>query len=262
MLFSYYERPGLHWSRQQTVTFVDKLREVATLSFGLTSPDLLPQYQCLVYDGLNDKIIVVASDPSGHLLGFLSSVLLPIPGLQHPVIHMGLMCARPEALSHGLTQRLTSRLLRGYLTNHVDALLGLRKIWFTNTACVCRTLGAIALELDMVYPSPQFPPSNGPPSKTHVLIAETIATSDTLRRALYIPPSSEYDKTTSVFRGSVPGTIFMKEKEDERYHHRDPEITKFYQELMNWENGDEVLQVGMLSVWALVAHWKKTLAKL
>lgn len=54
----------------------------------------------------------------------------------------------------------------------------------------------------------------------------------------------------------------MKEKEDERYHHRDPEITRFYQGLMNWENGDEVLQVGMLSVWALVAHWKKNLAKL
>lgn len=175
---------------------------------------------------------------------------------------MGLMCARPEALSHGLAQRLTSRLLRGYLTNHVDALLGLRKIWFTNIACVCRTLGAIALELDMVYPSPQFPPSNGPPTETHALIAETISATDAFRRALYIPPSSVYDKTTSVFRRSVSGTMFMKDKEDKRYHHRDPYINKFYQELVNWENGDEVLQVGMLGVWSLVTHWKKTMAKL
>lgn len=252
MLFSYHEQPGLRWTKDRTTILVDQLRDVATDAFGLSTPSLLPNYQCLVYDGLDDKIIVVATDCTGRMLGFLSCVILPIPTLQNPVIHLGLMCVRPEALCHGLTQRLTRQFLQGYITSHIDVLLGIRKIWFTNCACVCRTLGAIARSLDTVYPSPQYPPSNGPPTRTHALIAESIAASDALREAMYVPSSAEYDGKNSVFRGSAQTTIFMKNKDDARYHHRDRTMTDFYQALMDWQRGDEVLQVGQLGIWALV----------
>lgn len=261
---AYYERPGLHWSRRKIELFVDQLRHVAALSLGLSSPKLLPQYQCLIYDGLDDKLITVAYDPSNsdRVIAFLSGVLLDIPSLSHPVLHLGLVCILPEFSSGGITQALCNRLARGFITKRPDVMLGLRNAWFTNCSSVGRILCGAAMALDMVYPSPQHPPSNGPPTTAHALISDAIANSPSFRASMYVLPTATFDHTANVFRGSVEGTVFTKKKEDESHHHRDIELNGFYADLLDWERGDEVLQVGCISLLSVLKHWRKMKAKL
>jgi len=60
---------------------------------------------------------------------------------------------------------------------------------------------------------------------------------------MFISPDCIYDPEQSVFQGSVKDTIFVKEPNDERYHYRHRKTHDFYDSRINWERGDEVLQV-------------------
>jgi len=117
-----YIRPGLSWSPEKQREFVAELREVVMGSFGFTHESQLPAYQCLDETpegaGLNDKVIVVArervqwpSDRRGKMLAFNSAVLLSIPRISTPVLHLGLTCILPCARSYGLTKVLTARVV-------------------------------------------------------------------------------------------------------------------------------------------------------
>ena len=48
--------------------------------------------------------------------------------------------------------------------------------------------------------------------------------------------------------------MFQKDADDTRYHHRDPELNRFYLERMHFDDGDEVLQVGHASLLALAGY--------
>lgn len=257
-----YICPGLSWSLDKQREFVTELREVVIESFGFTDPSQLPAYQCLVWpDGtpegasLDNKVIAVARErthfPSkgpGKMLGFNSAVLLPILGLPSPVLHLGLTCIIPSARSYGLTKSFTTRIIT--LTFLRLTTAHSQKLWITSLACVVSSLGNVAREFDNVWPSPAHP--NGPPSEMHAHIAAYIAQSPNLRKELYIPSGCIYDADKSVFQGSVKGTVFSKERNDERYHHRSGEMNKFYDSRIDWERGDEVLEIWNISLTNVV----------
>ena len=252
-----YIRPGRSWSLEKQREFVAELREVAMESFGFTDQSQVPAYQCLVWPdetpegaSLDDKVIAVArehtqfpSDGPGKMLGFSSAVLLPIPGLSSPVLHLGLTCIILSARSYGLTKAFSSRIIT--LTFLRLTALHSEKLWITSLACVVSSLGNAAQEFDNVWPSPAYP--NGPPSGTHAHIAAYIAQNPKLREAMYIPSGCVYDADRSVFQGSVKGTVFRKERKDRRYHHGSKEMNTFYDSRIDWERGDEVLQIWNLS---------------
>jgi len=252
-----YARPGLSWSIEKQRGFVAELREVAMQSFGFTHESQLPAYQCLVWPdeappggGLEDKVIAVAREcvPSssqhpGKLLAFNSAVLLPIPGLSSPALHHGLTCILPSARSYGLTKIFTGHVcMQAFLRFVVPRG---EKLWITSVTCVISSLGSVAVGFRNVWPSPECPHS--PPSKTHAHIANSIAGSPSLRAAMYIPPDRVYDADKSIFQGSVKCTVFAKERNDVRYHHRRGDVQKFYDSRLDFERGDEVLQVWNIS---------------
>ena len=252
-----YICPGRSWSLEKQREFVTELREVVMESFGFTDPSQLPAYQCLVWPdetpegaSLDNKVIAVAREctqfPSkgpGKMLGFNSAVLLPIPGISSPVLHLGLTCIIPSARSYGLTKSFTTRIIT--LTFLRLTALHSQKLWITSLACVVSSLGNVAREFDNVWPSPAHP--NGPPSEMHAHIAAYIAQSPKLREEMYIPSGCIYDTNKSVFQGSAKGTVFRKARNDERYHHRSSEMNTFYDSRIDWERCDEVLQIWNLS---------------
>jgi hypothetical protein len=63
-----------------------------------------------------------------------------------------------------------------------------------------------------------------------------------------ISPAAVLDEDALVLRGSVPGTCFEKRPGDPRYHHRDAALTRWYAERMDFASGDEVVQVGRMSI--------------
>jgi hypothetical protein len=239
---SFLYRPGLSWPEERLARLSAELREVASTCF-----DPMPVYQCLTgtREELSRNVITVARDVSGQMEAFSSTVLLEVEGVG-TVLHLGLTCVRPTARSQGLTHRLLLRLLFRYLL-HRGLLRG---TWVTNVSCVLNTLGSVGMFFEDVYPSSAGPAA---PSRTHRLIAQAVDTH--YREPIYISRESEFDWETFVFRRCSRTTVFRKRADDTRFHHREPDINAFYSRLLNFEDGDELLQVGRWGVLSLPRYF-------
>ncbi len=238
----YLYRPGLKLNDQQRAELVEHFRDCASTCF-----DEIPDYQVMrgTQEELSDKVIAVAWRKSdGRMAGFCSTILIPVTGVGN-VMHLGLTCVRPEDRSSGLTHILTHKAVAGYLFRRKP----LGRVWITNCAAVLSSLGNVALHFEKIYPAPS---GNMMPSKTHMKIAKEI--SETCRDAIYIHDHAEFDPVHFVFRGSVEDTVFQKDEEDERFHHRNCELNDYYLSIMDFDNGDEVLQIGYASPLTGLKH--------
>ncbi len=231
----YLYRPGLYWTDQEMACYHAELEEIARDYFRQ-----VPQYQCLsgARKELERNVITLARDPKGRLLGFCSAVILDVDGYKN-VLHLGLTCVKKEARSLGLTHLLTSKLLFNYLIRTSP----FKSIWVTNVACVISSLGNVALYFERVHPSP-FTQSG--PSPDHIRIARAIDRK--FRSPIAINEDAQLDLDTFVFRGSVGNTAFQKSRKDKQYYHRDAAITEFYLNRLDFEKGDEVLQISKASL--------------
>lgn len=231
----YVYRPGRTYGDRLLGHLVAELRDT-----GATCFDELPDYQCLrgTRNEMADKVISVAWRRDGKIAGFCSAVLLPVEGVGK-VFHMGLTCVRPEDRGSGLTHQLSSKALITYLMRRHP----FGRIWVSNCACVLSSLGNIALYFDNVYPSPFR--KNGP-ARTHRLIASAIDLR--YRGKMYVMPGARFDMSSFVFRGSVTDTVFQKEETDGKFRHRYQQLNRYYGGLMDFSRGDEVLQVGTVSL--------------
>ena len=239
--FQFLYRPGLYLPDDALQRMVPELQRVGAECF----PEI-PDYQCLTgsREGLMDKVMVVAWRPDGKVAGFCSAMLVKVPDMGH-VLHLGLTCVgiddRGAGLTHGLTSRLVIRnLLRGN---------PFRRQWVSNVACVLSSLGNVARNFDNVYPSPYYKDA---PSAAHLKIARAI--DKNYRPQIYIDDTAQLDEKAFVFRGSVHGTVFQKDANDTRYHHRNVTLTAWYQRLLNFEQGDEAIQIGHYS-WATLLRY-------
>jgi len=191
----------------------------------------------------------VAWRPDGKIAGFCSAALLPVEG-KGDVLHLGLTCVRPDNRSGGLTHTLTSRVLVQYLVQYRP----FSKVWVSNVACVLSSLGNVAMHFEEIYPSPF---GSERPSPDHMEVARSI--DYYYRDKIYIAGDSRFDAAAFVFRGSVKDTCFQKGDDDQRFFHRDRELNEFYQNLMSFDNGDEVLQVGYVTLMTYVKYAAKKL---
>lgn len=227
--------PGLTMAPDDLNLLVAELREVASECFHET-----PLYQALSgkKQELDRAVICLARDKSGRLLGFCSALALPVDD-HGDVLHLGLTCVHPDARGLNLTHHLTSKLLLTYLWKKAP----LKGTWISNCACVLSSLGNVAMYFEDLYPSPYGVKQ---PTQTHHHIAQAIDAQ--FRESIAINEAACFDASQFVFKGSVDGTVFEKDAEDARFHHRDPALTQFYQDLLNFEQGDEALQIGRVSL--------------
>jgi GNAT superfamily N-acetyltransferase len=238
----YLDRPGLRLDDEALSTLVAAMQAVAATCF---SP--VPHYQCLTgrREDLDDKVITLARDRrTGRIVGFCSAIVLPAERVG-TFLHLGLTCVDPSARGGGLTHALTSKLVLRYFLRH--RLFG--RLWVTNVACVLSSLGNVALFFDEVHPSPF---AQRPPTRSHRAIVEAIDHSH--REAIYILPEATLDADAFVFRGSVRGTMFQKGRDDRRFWHRNAEVNQYYRQILDFEEGDEAVQVGWVDVPTLLRY--------
>ena len=237
-----YYRPGLYLDKKDCNRLVREIRDTAGTCF-----DEIPEYQVMkgTRDELIDKVIAVAWRRDNKIAGFCSTVLLPVSGVGE-VLHLGLTCVRPEDRKGGLTHILSNKALSGYIMRRRP----FSRVWISNCACVLSSLGNVALHPDNVYPSPFA--GNERPSSKHLKIA--LAINDYYRDKLYIRNESKFDADNFIFRGSVKDNVFQKSADDEKYFHRKLELNNYYRNMMDFRNGDEVLQIGHASVLTALKH--------
>lgn len=227
--------PGKTLSLQQQAELVTELRDVAASCFVET-----PQYQALSGEQseLEKAVICLGRDENGRLLGFCSALSLPVDH-HNNVLHLGLTCVHPDARGTNMTHHLTSKLMLKYLLK--ESLFG--ETWITNCACVLSSLGNVAMYFENLYPSPYGVKQ---PSQKHLDIAKSVDAYH--RESIAINSAAVFDAERFVFKGSVDGTVFEKDSNDQRFHHRDESLTVFYQNLLNFDQGDEALQIGKVSL--------------
>lgn len=233
-------KPGTYMSDFEIKKLVYDIREVAATAF-----DPIPEYQvmCGTREELSDKVIALAWDKT-TLAGFASTVELYIPTIGN-ILHLGLTVVRPEHRSNGLTHLLMQKAITSYI---MKKAIYFDKLWITNCAAVLSSLVNVALHFEQVYPSPK----NVTYTSQHKIIAETI--NILYRDKLYIRPDSYFDSQNHIFKGSVKGTVFQKDASDTSYYHRNKEYNEYYKNLMDFSNGDEILQVGFASIPAAIRH--------
>ncbi len=227
--------PGKTQTQEQNVKMVEEMRTLASSCL-----DEIPHYQVLTgeVEELERAVIAFARDKNGKLLGFCSALILPVENVGN-VFHTGLTCVHPDARGEKLTHKLTSKVLLNYLFK--ESLF--KDTWVTNCACVLSSIGNVALYFEDIYPSPFGIEA---PSMTHLHIARDIDTK--YREQIAINDSARFNLDSFVFEGSVEGTFWQKDPDDKRFHHRNMKLTNYYKDLLNFESGDEVLQVGKVSL--------------
>ncbi|MCG3173593.1 MAG: hypothetical protein GMKNLPBB_01792 [Myxococcota bacterium] len=243
----FYHRPGLSMSDAERGELVSGLREVAATCF-----DSIPEYQSLVgtREALSDKVITAAFRPDGTMAGFCSALLMEVEGVG-TVLHLGLTCVHVNDRGTSLTHQLTSKLVIGYMLRKRPV----GRLWVTNVACVLSSLGNVALNFEDVYPSPFY---FGRPTDAHLAIARTI--SRRYRKDIHISESAALDERNFVFRRSVENSVFQKDSGDRRYHHRNEILNQYYQHILQFGEGDEIVQVGHVSSLSAVMYMARKLA--
>ncbi len=242
-----YHRPGRHMGAAELQRFHGEILAVAQ-----TCLEEIPHYQCLTGDVKQYErlVIAVARDRQGRMIGFCSAYLLEAGDIGD-VLHLGLTCVRPDARGGGLTHKLTSKVVIGHLLR----TSWITPVWISNVACVLSSLGNVGMHFEEVYPSPFLKM----PTNEHVAIAKLI--DEKFRWELYIDKDATFDQNNFVFRASVKGNMFQKEEQDRRYRHREDWLNDFYANLMDFQNGDEVLQIGRISFIAYPKHVLRTLKR-
>jgi hypothetical protein len=235
--FERFYRPGKAWDKATHLRYQKEFSKVAAACF-----DEVPSYQVMsaTLKDLENYVIVVARNEQGQMVGFVSGIILPMPRRKQ-VLHLGLTCVDPNFRNRSLTHLLTSKMILLFFQRHTKG----RRFWITNCACVLSSLANVALHFEKVYPSPFY---KKPPSKTYAMIAEEVSTK--YRDLMYVHKGAKFNPKSFIFEGSVEGTVFAKDGMDKRFHHRNKHLTNYYQNLINFERGDEVLQIGQVSALA------------
>lgn len=242
--------PGNYFTKRELEELTDSLRNVASECF-----DEIPYYQVLTgkRDEFRRAIISVAKNKKGEIVGFCSSLVLDVPSASD-VLHLGLTCVSPKARGKKLTHKLTSKLVLQYLLKEAP----IDGAWISNCACVLSSLGNVALYFEDIYPSPY---GKKDPSAMHLNIAKGI--SKHYRSPIAINYDAKFNAETFVFEGSVKDAVFEKSANDTRFHHRNKDITNFYQQTLDFERGDEVLQIGRVSLFTFPKYiWNTSMRKL
>lgn len=236
-----HDRPGTYWPVPKCNELVQELRHFAS---SILNP--LPDYQCLSLAPhvLDDKLLVIIRQKEypHQIIAFTSSVYLDMPFLKEygvctTVLHCGLTCVSPIARGRNLTIQLTYSAWAHMVQEHPEGF------WLTNVAEVISSLGNFAIYTQHCYPHP----SRTEPLEVQVRIAKDISLRH--RASMAISPDAVFDPITFVFEGSnFPGSCFRKDTDDRRYHHRNNTETEYFREFLGRNEGNEVLQVGFLSL--------------
>lgn len=221
--YQYYYDPEKYETEERKDQLKQDLIDVGKKCF-----NTIPNYQC--FKNLDSKVIVLVKDINQKPIAFASAVLLPMKS-GDTVVHLGLVCIDPEFRKSSIMINLYNILgILTYETNYLG-----KKMWVTNCSCELSILKSVEKFFKEV--SPSFATAfNLSSEQTNIL--EEVSTR--FRSELYITSDIQFDLNKSIFKGSVGGTGFMKNFDKSELSQEE----LFYFNNLNYERGDELLQVG------------------
>ena len=240
------ESPGLSLPQDELDRLVAQLRIVAAktlpadeLTYGIFSGER---------ERLSRAIVTLISEEnSGRPVAFnaLSVMQVELDGAPVDVTHLGLVMVDPDARGQGL-----SWVLYGLTTLVLFLRDGLRPRWISNVTQVPSVVGMVTETFSDVYPSPR---AEARQSFAHLQLARGIMRRH--RGVFGVGDEAGFDENRFVITDAYTGgSDALKKSLDEAPKHRDAEYTDFCARELDYERGDDVLQIGRIDLAAARAY--------
>lgn len=250
------ERPALWMDPRQLEALLADLRVVAsratpgTLSYGVLSNDR---------DRLASSVITLIrrkSDGAPVAFNALAVMELQLGPRRVEVLHLGLVLVDPEERTRGMAWVLYGLtcfllLVRG----------GLRPLWVSNVTQVPAVVGMVAESFGQVFPAPALPGRRAPRrSLSHLLLARQIMAHQ--RHIFGVGPEAGFDESrfaiTNAYTGGSDG---LKKQLTNCAPHRDPAYAAFCAAHLDYERGDDLLQIGVADLPTAFAYLSKSVPR-
>ncbi|MBR0684760.1 hypothetical protein JQ594_02425 [Bradyrhizobium manausense] len=240
------ESPGLSLSQGELDRLVAQLRTVAAktlpadeLTYGIFSGER-ERLSCAI-------VTLISEEDSGRPIAFnaLSVMRVELDGAPADVTHLGLVMVDPDERGQGL-----SWVLYGLTTLVLFLRDGLRPRWISNVTQVPSVVGMVSETFSDVYPSPR---AEARQSFAHLQLARGIMR---LHRSVFgVGDEAGFDEDRSVITDAYTGgSDALKKTFDEAPKHRDPQYGEFCARELNYDRGDDVLQIGRVDLAAARAY--------
>jgi len=247
------ERPGKWMSQEHLAELSEDLRTVASktlargsLNYGIFSGD---------QERLKSTIItLVRRKDTGQPVAFNALAVMDITSMAEPmeVLHLGLVMVDPDQQSRGL-----SWILYGLTCILLFFRNQMRPLWVSNVTQVPAIVGMVAETFSDVFPTPQRREQR---SLQHLLLARTIMTDH--RHVFGVGADAEFDEDRFVITNAYTGgSDDLKKTFSEASHHRDEIYNAFCQEMLDYDRGDDVLQLGQIDLATAVGYLKNSVPR-
>jgi hypothetical protein len=234
------ERPGLWMETDELANLRTDLTTIANttlskdhLDYGVFSNKS---------DALNRSIVtIVYEKKSKKPIAFNALALIDFELGDKPinVLHLGLVMIDPEARSKGL-----SWVLYGLTCVFLFLRNQLRPIWVSNVTQVPAVVGMVGDTFSETFPKPK---SGNRRTLTHLLIARQILSDH--RHVFGVGKEAEFDEERFIIKNAYTGgSDNLKKSFAQATKHRSEKYNDFCEQELNYERGDDVIQLGKIDL--------------
>lgn len=234
------ERPGKWMSPEKISKLSSSLVEIAShtlekgdLNYGVFSSDPKTMEQVVI------TLITRSSD--GKPIAFNSLTIMDVEMANTPieVLHLGLVMIDPNEQSRGL-----SWILYGLTCILFFFRRQLRSTWITNVTQVPAIVGMVSETFSQIYPVPGNAHQR---TLKHLLLAREIMNNH--RHVFGVGVDAKFDEDRFVIMNAYTGgSDNLKKTFTEAPKHRKEIFNDFCEEQLNYNRGDDVLQIGKIDL--------------
>lgn len=215
------------------------------LDYGLFSPD---------GEAWSRSVITLVRDAKdGKPLAFNAMPLLPVTrsGQREHLLHLGLVMIDPNGRGEGL-----SWILYGLTCFALFLRGGMRPLWVSSVTQVPAVVGMVAETFANVYPGQEGTNQ----TFAHRHLAHQIMARE--RDAFGVGSDAGFDPARQVITNAYTGgSDNLKKTFDAAAKHRNERYNRFCQEQLDFERGDDVLQIGCLDLTTARRYLARTVPR-
>lgn len=233
------ERPGAWMDPADLDKLITACRQVVAACLNGRQLD----YGLFAHDGAawsRSVVTLIRRSGDGRPIAFNAMPLLSVVRAGQPaeVLHLGLVMVDPAERSGGL-----SWILYGLTCFALFLRRGLRPLWISSVTQVPAVVGMVAETFDEVYPAPD----RSSPTFAHRHIAHQIISRE--RSAFGVGEDAGFDPDRQIISNAYTGgSDNLKKSYDSAAKHRDERYNRFCAEVLDYDRGDDLLQIGRIDL--------------
>lgn len=234
------EKPGTWMPQEQLDRIAKDLRQIVSESIPAGSLE----YGVLTgsQEAFARSVLTIIYDSkTNEPLAFNALAYMPcsLRGRNIDVLHLGLVVVSPKRREGGF-----SWILYGLTTILLFLRNRLRPLWVSNVTQVPAIIGKVTESFNDVFPTPE---KKDGCSFDHTMLARQIMQSH--RHVFGVGSDADFDEKNFVIQNAYTGgSDHLKKTFTQAQHHRNPLYNQFCEQKLNYQRGDDFLQLGKMDL--------------